>query len=176
MGVVLTEGRVEFTFDDGLEVARYDEWQHHREWLQRAPGRGKAVDFVAATTHTLTLIEVKDYREADVENPPPSDLPTVIAAKVYDTIASLRLASRSAYKASEKAFATRTASANAIVVIAHVDQRRTRSRLRPALIDAVALRAALKRELKFLKDYSAYVTSVDDPVDQQPYRSSSTSA
>lgn len=80
-----------FSFPDGWEVSKYDEWAYFKNVLEKIVdpnGRGlHGCDIVALDGSRLWLIEAKDYayREARV----PQNLVAIVAEKVIDTLAGL---------------------------------------------------------------------------------------
>ncbi len=104
------EERQEFTFPDTWMVCEFDKSKHYRKragnWLFKVKVRlephdeekvwveplGQAgVDFAVLTEqHEIKLIEVKDYRVGATGLP--SELPSIVARKVRDSLATLAIA------------------------------------------------------------------------------------
>lgn len=85
-----------FTFPDGWEVSKYDEWSYFRNALSKIQDpAGKALhgcDVVALGGDALWLIEAKDYAYPRARVP--KNLVAVVAEKVMDTLAGLHAGTR----------------------------------------------------------------------------------
>lgn len=86
-----------FSFSDDWDVEKYDDHPDTKGFIG-VVGNRKAVDLIGTLTEVVYLIEVKDYRGRRIENKMKFDgeLRRHVAAKVYDTLAGLVLAHRTA--------------------------------------------------------------------------------
>ena len=141
----LIEGKARFVFAEAVQATPYDQWPGYTNRIQSF-AESKAVDFlaIAPRSHTLYLIEVKDYRLATKEHSPPSELPAIMAQKCRDTLAGLVLATRGNNE-TEADFAALALKQRDLVAILHMDQPKLRFRTRPEPFNVGDLGIALKR-------------------------------
>ena len=60
----VTEGKLRFTFPDGWNVSKYDDWLHYRIQFIKVCDGIKAIDVLALEPKGCCwLLEIKDYRE-----------------------------------------------------------------------------------------------------------------
>ena len=85
-----------FSFEDGWDVTKYDEWPYFRNVLNpiKDPEGGgmRGCDIVALHGDDLWLIEAKDYAYKDAKVP--HVLVAIVAEKVMDTLAGLHAGTR----------------------------------------------------------------------------------
>lgn len=118
----LTIDGLTFTFPQGWQASKYDEWSFYRNQFAKQGDGIKAVDVVAlAPTNTAFLIEVKDYRHPNTEKP--SQLPEAIANKVLHTLAAMLPAKLHANDPVEQQLAATILGCASLCVIAHIEQQ-----------------------------------------------------
>lgn len=110
--VVITEGRIEFTFPLGWKVRKYDTSQHylasHQKMRVDATEQGpKACDMVAINPDAkeVWLIEVKDFRNTGGTKPDIQALIYEITHKVRDSLVGMSGMARRSPSRDEVAFA-----------------------------------------------------------------------
>lgn len=109
-----------FTFPDGWDADKFDDWNFYRNHFSRQGNGIKAVDAVAiAPNKRAFLIEVKDYRRPDTEKP--SQLAAAIASKVLSTLAALLPAKLNASDPEEKRLAAAIIKCVSLHVVAHIE-------------------------------------------------------
>jgi hypothetical protein len=132
-----------FTFPEGWQAGKYDEWTFYREHFVRQFDGLKGVDALAlAPDGTAYLIEVKDYRHPGAEKP--SELAQVIAHKVIATLAALLPARFNANDPQEQALAAAILKCGALRVVAHIEQPRAH---RP-VVDPADIKQQLRHKLR----------------------------
>jgi hypothetical protein len=110
-----------FTFPDTWTVIKFDDTVFYRGQFGKMWEGIKAVDLVAVSDdRTAYLIEVKDYRVA--REPGPKELPHLVAAKVFDTLAAQIPCKLNANEDAEQAIAKRVSECLKLVVVLHVEQ------------------------------------------------------
>lgn len=62
--MIIREGNLEFTFDDGISVIKFDNTQYYNTYKDCLDG-GKGVDFLAFNNEYYTFIEVKDFQGSE---------------------------------------------------------------------------------------------------------------
>lgn len=113
--------RLTFTFPSGWVVLKFDDSAFYREQFSKMWQGIKSVDLVAVSTEeTVYLIEVKDYRV--IRDAGPSELPHVVAKKVFDTLAAQIPCRLNANDDFERQIAKRVCGARALVVVLHLEQ------------------------------------------------------
>lgn len=136
-----------FTFPDGWQVSKYDDWTYYRRQFSRMWDRIKAVDILALEgDHTAWFIEVKDYRQHSRTKP--TDLADEIARKTFDTLAAMLPAALNANDEDERAMAERITQVKKLRVVLHLEQPMKQSTLRPRAIDFAVVEQRLKALLK----------------------------
>ena len=160
MAAVNVDG-LTFTFPDGWQVAKYDEWSYYRNRFGRMRNSIRAVDLVAkAPDRTVWLVEVKDYRQPNAAVPKLAELADVAWRKVYDTLAALVPASLQANDPIEREFARQFCLGAALRVVLHVEQPTKRSVLFPrGGIDPANLRLRLKQKLRPIDPHALVASS-----------------
>ncbi len=148
----ITEGALTFSFPNGCEVSKYDDWTFYQKRFQSVAGRSKAADFLCLADGVAWLIEVvawlievKDYRQR--QGPLPSDLVDKVAIKIRDTLSGLATAYANA-DGDEKGFARRAIETGAWRVVLHLEQPDEDTRLRQKAINPADVRLKLRQSLK----------------------------
>lgn len=145
-----------FTFPQGWQASKYDDWSFYRNQFAKQGDGIKAVDAVALSpTNTAFLIEVKDYRHPDTEKP--SQLPEAVANKVLHTLAAMLPAKLHATNSGEQQLATAILGCVSLRVIAHIEQPRHH---RP-VVDLADIKQKLRRLLRSV-DKHPKVVSMND--------------
>lgn len=109
-----------FTFPNGWEADKFDDWKFYRGHFVRQMNHIKAVDLLAKGPNGIAyFIEVKDYRHPNTIKP--SQLAEAIANKVLMSLAALLPAKHRANDQDEKALATSILSCQSFRVIAHLE-------------------------------------------------------
>lgn len=154
--LVLNIDGLNFTFPQGWQASKYDEWSFYRNQFVKQGDGIKAVDAVALEpTNTAFLIEVKDYRRPDTEKP--SQLPEAIANKVLHTLAAMLPAKLRANDPTEQQLAAAILACASLRVIAHIEQP---LRHRP-VVDLADIKQKLRRLLRAV-DANPKVVSMND--------------
>lgn len=135
-----------FTFPVDSLASKYDEWSFYRKQFSSVCGGSKAVDALCFQNGTTWLIEVKDYRIH--HRTKPQDLGDEIASKVRDTLAGLVATKINSHDFEEKQLATQFLGASKLVVVCHIEQPNTRSKLFPQIVKSADLVLKLKQKLK----------------------------
>ena len=143
--MTLTEGALRFSFGASCTVDQYESWAFYRNQLQRIPGT-KAVDFVCINGGQTYLIEVKDYRFHPRTKP--IFLSDEVALKVRDTLAGLVAARDNASVPSEQQTAQLALNSRRWRVVLHLEQRPTRTKLRPTPLAPANVQQKLRRILR----------------------------
>lgn len=142
MPVIRKVENLTFTFPDGWEAEKFDDWNYYRLHFSRQMNGLKAVDLLAKGPDGIAyLIEVKDYRHPNTIKP--TALPDAIACKVLMSLAALLPAKFHANDLVEKALAASILDCNDIKVIAHLELPNAH---RP-VIDPADIRQKLKQRL-----------------------------
>lgn len=169
----ITEGALIFTFPDGWQVAKADDWSFYRNQFAKhfdgvrlackkcnAEVRcckcgtaktigAKAVDILAIEPGSVAwLIEVKDYRRH--RRTKAVDLADEIAVKVRDSLAMFVAASKNANVQSERVAASAVGGSSSIRVVLHVEQAPKPSKLFPRAINPANVKQRLRRLIKFV--------------------------
>lgn len=109
-----------FSFPEGWDAQKFDEWSFYRNQFGKQRNGIKAVDALVVDPEKCAFfIEVKDYRHPDTEKP--SELPAAIAAKVLDTLAAMIPARLHAAEKDEKALAAAVLKCRSLRVVAHIE-------------------------------------------------------
>ena len=139
---VIEEGNLEFSFPNGCDASKYDEWSFYRSQFQHVAGGSKAVDMLCIAGDSAWLIEVKDYRR----HPRTKllDLVDEVAGKVRDTLAGLAAASANANSDAERKFARRALAKRRWRVALHLEQPNVTSRLRPRPVNVADMKLKLR--------------------------------
>lgn len=137
----------------------YDEWAFYRNQFQNVAGGSKEVDFVFPNGTDKWLIEVKDYRVH--RRTKPSCLSEELAVKVRDSLAGIAAASCNANDPHEKKIAKRALRTGRWIVMLHLEQPSSPSKIRPRIIAPVDLTQKLKRVLKAIDPHPKVVNRDD---------------
>lgn len=152
----ITEAALEFTFVDGWEVSRYDNWSHYRERFIKVCSGVKAVDILAVEAKKCCwLLEVKDYRRH--QRTKAIDLADEVAEKVRDTLAGLVASQFRAADGVEKNAARQALRANRLAVVLHLEQPTKPSKLFPRSIDPAKVLQRLKQLIKSIDPHPRVV-------------------
>ena len=143
---ILSEGRLQFDFNEACLAEKYDDWSFFRNQFQATCGGSKAVDIVCLSRNTSWLIEIKDYRQH--KRTKPQDIGDEVALKVRDTLAGLVAAKMNANEPDEKHFAKKALQSRVIKVVLHLEQPAIHSRLFPRAIDPASVKQSLTRQLR----------------------------
>ena len=136
-----------FQFPAGWQTTKYDDWSFYRKRFARMWNGIKAVDLLAIDpSHSLWLIEGKDYRKATRTKP--SELPDEVAQKVFDTLAALLPAAMNGDDPAELKLAKAALKSKRLRVVLHLEQPAKHSRLFPRAIDPADVELKLRRLLK----------------------------
>lgn len=142
-----------FTFPQGWQAEKYDEWSFYRNQFAKQTNGIKAVDaLVLSPQNTVFMVEVKDYRHPGTEKP--SLLAEAIAAKVLHTLAAMLPAKLYANNSSEQQLATAILGCVALHVVAHIEQPQKH---RPA-VDLADVKQKLRRLLKAIDAHPKVVS------------------
>ena len=152
----IREGDLTFSFQDPCEASKYDKWSFYRKQFQSVAGGSKAVDVLCLVDDAAWLLEIKDYRKHQRENPIP--LGKEVALKVRDTLSGLAAASANANDDDEKALARRALAIRRWRVALHLEQPSESSRFRPIAFDPANIKKKLRQVLKAI---DAHPTVVD---------------
>ncbi|HEX7371108.1 MAG TPA: hypothetical protein VF284_12595 [Rhodanobacteraceae bacterium] len=129
-----------FSFPDGWQASKYDEWAFYRSQFIRQANHIAAMDAVAVSpTNEAWLIEAKDYRHPNAGKP--SDLPGAVFNKVLCTLAAMLPASLRAADHDERQLSHAVVRCTSLRVVLHVEQDR-------GVIDLADIKQELKRKLK----------------------------
>lgn len=141
-----------FSFEDGWEVTKYDEWPYFRNVLnpiKDPKDRGlHGCDIVALDGDDLWLIEAKDYAYRDAKVP--HVLVAVVAEKVMDTLAGLHAGTRDEHDHAE--LCRRAVRARRLYVVLRIDlpdaqPHAAKGRQAKALATMADYRQALEKKL-----------------------------
>lgn len=144
----ITEGALTFSFPNGCEASKYDDWKFYKERFQSVAGGSKAADILCLDEdrRVVWLIEIKDYRRYQREKD--SDLWDEVAVKMRDTLSGLAAAYANAHDEGEKDFARRAIETGAWRVVLHLEQPDASSRLRPKAMEPANVQLKLSQKLK----------------------------
>ena len=139
----ITEGELTFSFPNGCEAIKYDDWTFHRMRFYQVAGGSKAADILCLDGDVAWLIEIKDFRRS--EKPIPSKLSKVVAIKIRDTLSGLAAAYANADDEAEKDFARRAIETGAWRVVLHLEQPGEPAGLFQKPISLANMRMALRQ-------------------------------
>jgi hypothetical protein len=146
MPVLIVDG-LTFTFPNGWEVSKYDDWSFYRNRFRRFMQDKKAVDLLAiAPNGTLFLIEAKDYRvhpRAKIIS-----LTDEFAKKVLDTLAAMLPCKLNGDEPLETQFSRRVLNARALKVVLHLEQPAKHSKLFPRAFDPADVQMKIRQQMK----------------------------
>jgi hypothetical protein len=132
MSTFIQEGDIEFEFESGWNVVKYDESPEYLHGIARLEGvwktecdgrqytRGtKAVDILGLRESELMFLEVKNFRRARIDHRARirDELPLEVGFKVCDTIAGVVGCSRGASNKTLRTFAKKLATKRATVMV-----------------------------------------------------------
>ncbi len=113
--------QLSFSFPQGWDVVKYDDTSFYRNQFGRMWQSIRAVDLLAVSDNNVAyLVEVKDYRLAT--DAAPTDLPLIIAQKIFDTLAALLPCSLNANETVEQDIAAKACGCKKLVVVLHLEQ------------------------------------------------------
>ena len=138
----ITEGDLTFSFKDGCQANKYDDWSFYRKQFQAVAGESKAVDILCVKGNTSWLIEIKDYRQHIRKKW--INIADELARKVRDTLAGLAAAAKVANEADQRELARKALATGRWRVVLHLEQPATPSRLRPRPIDPATVMQKLR--------------------------------
>lgn len=142
-----------FTFPDGWQAGKYDEWSFYRNQFAKQGDGIKAVDALALSPANVAfLIEVKDYRHPGANMP--SQLPDAIANKVLCTLAALLPAKLKANDQAEQQLAAAILGCSSLRVIAHIELPQ---RHRP-VVDLADIKQKLRQLLRAVDAHPSVVS------------------
>lgn len=139
-------GDLTFSFPNGCNASKYDDWAFYRNQFHSVAGGSKAVDILCLAGGAACLIEVKDYRLH--RRTKLIDLGDEVASKVRDTLSGLAAASANANNNDERALARRLLAQRCWRVVFHLEQPRVSSRLRPRPFNTSDVVMKLRSQLK----------------------------
>lgn len=160
-----------FSFEDGWDVTKYDEWSYFRNVLTRLKDptdRGlHGCDIVALDGDDLWLIEAKDYSRKDAKAP--HVLVALVSEKVMDTLAGLHAGTRDEHDHSQ--FCRRAVQARRLYVVLRIDlpgaqPHAAKGRQAKAVTAMVDYHQALRKKLRRVVNGRIYVVTgrEDSPV------------
>jgi hypothetical protein len=152
----ITVDELRFTFPDGWNVSKYDDWSHYRNQFIKVCVGVKAIDVLALEgVECCWLLEVKDYRKH--VRTKTIDLAEEVAEKARDTLAGLVGAQFRANDDEEKNAARQALRAKNLQVVLHLEQPAKHSKLFPRAIDPAAVQQRLKQLLKAIDPHPRVV-------------------
>ena len=144
---ILSEGKLIFSFPDGWQASKYDDWRHYRHQAIKLCGGAKAIDILGLEPNAACwLLEVKDYRQH--RRTKAIDIAEEIAAKVRDTLAALVGAQLHASDDIERSQAKSALRSKSIRVVLHLEQPQKHSKLFPRAIKVADVLQRLKQLIK----------------------------
>ena len=152
----IEEGKQRFTFPDGWNVSKYDEWVHYRNHFIKVCIGVKAIDLLALEPRgSCWLLEIKDYREH--VRTKTIDLAEELAEKARDTLAGLVAAQFYANDDSEKSSARQALRSKNLRLVLHLEQPTQQSKLFPRAISPAAVLQRLKQLVKAIDPHPLVV-------------------
>lgn len=145
--ITLTEGHLQFSFENVDFAEKYDDWKHYRNQYSSVCGGAKAIDFIVVKGGEIWLIEVKDFRQH--KRSKTIDLSDEIALKVRDTMAGLVSAKFLAMDNEESTVSRIALSGTKLRVGFHLEQPKYPSRLFPRSVDPANIKWKLRQILRF---------------------------
>ena len=136
------EGTLKFSFPDGCQVHRYDNWSFYRNQFQGVATGCKAVDIVCVVDNVCWLIEIKDYRQHPRTKA--IKIEDELAIKVRDTLAGLAAAAINANDNQERIHAQQALASQKWRVVLHLEQPLAPGGLRRNPIDRAMLLEKLR--------------------------------
>ena len=148
-----------FSFPDGWNVSKYDDWTFYRQHFAKQGDFIKAIDLIVTLIEfpneiDVFLIEVKDYRHPDTQRVLPSELAEEVARKVRATLAAMLPARLNANVIAEKTFAASVLACRTLKVVLHVEQRHR-------AIDLADLKQKLRGKLRAI-DAHPKIVSIEE--------------
>jgi hypothetical protein len=152
----IAEGKLRFTFPDGWNVSKYDEWVHYRNHFIKVCVGVKAIDILALEPRgSCWLLEIKDYRQH--VRTKTIDLAEELAEKARDTLAGLVAAQFCANDDSEKNWARQALRSRNLSVVLHLEQPIKHSKLFPRAINPATVLQRLKQLVKAIDPHPLVV-------------------
>lgn len=153
MSVVRMVENLTFTFPNGWEAEKFDDWNYYRKHFSRQMNGLKAIDLLAKGPDGIAyLIEVKDYRHPDTVKP--TGLADAIACKVLMSLAALLPAKFRASDPAEQALAASVLDCIDFKVIAHLELPQSHR----AVIDPADIKQQLKQRLSAVDSHLKVVS------------------
>lgn len=153
MPVVRQVENLMFTFPDGWEAEKFDDWNYYRKHFSRQMDGIKAVDLLAKGPDGVAyFIEVKDYRHPGTVKP--TGLPDAIASKVLMSMAALLPATLRAHDQAERALAASILNCTDLKVIAHLELPQAHK----PVVDLADIRQKLKQRLSAMDSHVKVVS------------------
>lgn len=144
---MVTEGRLQFDFQNSWQVSKLDEWSFYRNQFQQVCGGTKAVDVLAIEPSACCWqIEAKDYRQHRRKKT--IDLAEEVALKVRDSLAMLVAAGVNANDRNERILARAALRCPKLRVVLHLEQPEKSSKLFPRAINPANVQQRLKQLIK----------------------------
>lgn len=113
--------RLTFHFPDTWFVIKFDDTKFYRQQFSRMWQPIKSVDLVAVSNaRAAFLIEVKDYRVT--VDAGPSELPQIVAQKVFDTLAAQVPCRINANEELEQLVASKVCRCESLSVVLHLEE------------------------------------------------------
>ena len=179
--ISITEGQLTFTFPDGWQASKFDEWIFYRQQFNRLSGTRavcsskkcgteltcqacgkpattgtKAIDILAIEgTICCWCIEIKDYRKH--RRTKTLDIADEIAIKVRDSLAALAAAAANANKESETEQAIAALACRRFRIVLHLEQPAKHSKLFPRAIEPKSVLQRLKQLVKAIDPHPLVV-------------------
>lgn len=150
-----------FTFPDGWELEKIDEWREQRK-LNGRPFHSKGCDVVAISGTDMWLIEVKDYTFPGASVP--DDLAETVGLKVFHSLAVLHSTARWGDGAHQE-FATRALACTTARVCLAVELPDGGRKLLTVATPLSNLKSALKPVMKKLNVHRPVVSNSHLPGD-----------
>ena len=114
-----------FDFPGSWYAMKFDDSNYYRRQFGRMWQRISSVDLVAVSNDGIAFfIEVKDYRLARESGP--SELPEIVAHKVFDTLAAQIPCKLHATEEDERLICKKVCLASDLIVVLHLEQPQTR--------------------------------------------------
>lgn len=147
MATKFHESNIDWVFEDGWTVFKYDETTWYRKCFQACAG-SSGVDFVAFQDHGTIgwLIEVKDFtKEPPVRS---KDLVDIMTKKARDTLSGLVAGSINANTQEEKDVFARVFTTRQLRVAFHCERPTRKSKLFKRLPEPADLKQKLRKSLR----------------------------
>jgi hypothetical protein len=181
--IAITEGALTFTFADGWEAAKSDEWSFYKNQFMklgeatigcsqceqnlfcancgnRRVAGTKGIDILAIDgAGCCWCIEIKDYRQST--RTATKELASELALKVRDTLAALVAARINAYDSTERDMANRAMRCDSIRVVLHLELPSERSSVNANQSTHAYLTQKLRQSVKAIDPHPRIVHRYD---------------